>query len=139
MFEKIKDWFNKKKPKCTEQFVNESMNYKVGSSKFRGYPMTPPPAPPKTSYNKRSDKTDSIQSNSDDGFATSVAIGYVANDGLVGGIIGGNLVGGMIGDALNTSESTSSYESTSYDSGSSSSYDSSSYDSGSCDMGGGDF
>jgi|688.fasta_scaffold1122715_1 hypothetical protein len=40
----------------------------------------------------------------DDGLATSIAIGYAMNDGIVGGIIGGNIAGGLIGDAMNTSE-----------------------------------
>lgn len=40
----------------------------------------------------------------DDNFATSMAIGYILDDGLVGGLIGGNMVGGIIGDALNTNE-----------------------------------
>lgn len=85
----------------------------------------------------------------DDGLLTSMAIGYVLNDGLVGGLICGNIAGGIIGDSLNTDEEkpdkeplevsqpdnnndlSSSYESSSnYDN--SSSYDSgSSYDSSS--------
>lgn len=41
----------------------------------------------------------------DDGFATSVALGYAMNDGIAGGLLGGNIVGGMVGDAMNTSSS----------------------------------
>jgi hypothetical protein len=45
----------------------------------------------------------------DDGFATSMALGYATNDGLLGGVMGGNLMGGMVGDALNTTEDQPSY------------------------------
>lgn len=52
--------------------------------------------------------TQSIQShvlpNSSDGFNESLAVGYLTNDALIGGIVGGNLIGGMIGDLLNDSE-----------------------------------
>ena len=87
----------------------------------------------------------------DDGLATSIALGYALNDGILGGIIGGNIAGGLIGDAMNTSEndratpeagwqqSDGGYQGgcdygTSHDSGGSS-YDSGSYDSGSYDSG----
>lgn len=41
---------------------------------------------------------------SESGFNESLAVGYLANDALLGGIVGGNLLGGMIGDLLNASE-----------------------------------
>ena len=38
----------------------------------------------------------------DDGnFLSSMAMGYMMDDGIVGGLMGGNLLGGMIGDMLN--------------------------------------
>ena len=86
-------------------------------------------------------QNDTVEQNTDDSFLTSMAIGAVIHDGLLGGMIGGDLVGGMIGemitepshsDPCNNDSYSSSDSSSSYDS-SSSSYDSgSSYDGGSC-------
>jgi hypothetical protein len=40
----------------------------------------------------------------DDGFLTSVAIGYLTDDALTGAVLGGNVAGAMLGDALNNSD-----------------------------------
>lgn len=76
-----------------------------------------------------------VASTTDDGFVTSMAIGYLTDNALLGGIVGGNIAGGIIGDMLNggtvdygsshshTPDPSPSYDSTpsvSYDSGSSS-------------------
>lgn len=88
----------------------------------------------------------------DDGLATSIALGYAMNDGIVGGIIGGNIAGGLIGDAMNTSENDRATPETipasdsgwhqidggyqgGCDYGSSHDSGGSSYDTGSCDSG----
>jgi len=36
----------------------------------------------------------------DDGFVTSAAIGYITNNGLLGGALGGNFVGGYVGSTM---------------------------------------
>jgi hypothetical protein len=108
-------------------------------------PISPPPA---RSSGVVSQSTQSQATSTDDGFATSMALGYMLNDGIVGGLLGGNIAGGIVGDAMNTSDETpvrhdpapevssptdySSYSSS--DHSSSSSYDrGSSYDYGSSD------
>ena len=124
------------------------------------------PSLPLTAAQRHADGRYNQPRTSDDGLATSIALGYALNDGLVGGLAGGNLVGGMIGDALNSGEhekpshespqfefphiqeapvhhEAPSYDhSPSHDGGSShdsgSSYDGGSSDSGSSDCGGGD-
>lgn len=45
-----------------------------------------------------------VKDDTDDGFLTSMAIGYATDNGVLGGVIGGNMVGGMIGDMLNDSD-----------------------------------
>ncbi len=75
----------------------------------------------------------------DDGFGQSVAMGYLFNDGIIGGVMGGNMAGGMIGDAMNSatshdpSPSTNDSSPSSYDSGPSADC------SPSCDAGTGSF
>jgi len=39
-----------------------------------------------------------------DNFIESMLLGYLSNDGFIGGVVGGNILGGMLGDALNNSE-----------------------------------
>jgi len=34
-------------------------------------------------------------------FLTSMAVGYITDDGLIGGLVGGNMIGGMLGESLN--------------------------------------
>ena len=41
----------------------------------------------------------------DDGFLTSMALGYATDDGLLGGALGGNMLGGIVGDMLNDNDS----------------------------------
>lgn len=59
-------------------------------------PYKPTPAPPPPQKRRTIDDAP-IESSSDDGFATSLAIGYATN-----------LLGGIIGDALNASDSVAS-------------------------------
>lgn len=52
--------------------------------------------------------------NSSTGFNESLAIGYLANDALLGGVVAGNLIGGMIGEVLNTDEHSKSADAASH-------------------------
>ncbi len=40
----------------------------------------------------------------DDGFLTSMALGYMTDSTIIGGMLGGNVVGAMLGDMLNNSD-----------------------------------
>lgn len=61
-------------------------------------------------YFKKREVTHATKSSSDvfnsqdDGFFTSVALGYLTNNGILGGAMGGNMAGGLIGDMLNTTD-----------------------------------
>lgn len=52
-----------------------------------------------------------VVSHQDDGFLTSMAIGYMTDNTLMGTAVGGNMMGAMIGDALNNSDESSSHKS----------------------------
>lgn len=48
-----------------------------------------------------------VPSNSDDGFLTSMALGYATDSTILGSVLGGNPIGAMIGDMLRQDESPS--------------------------------
>ena len=67
----------------------------------------PPPVPPKydKSYQTRRQPTRTTQSDSDDGFLTSMIVAEVTDSTLLGAAVGGNVLGAIIGDSLNDSDS----------------------------------
>ncbi len=59
----------------------------------------PTSPPPPRSSRVVSQATQPQATSTDDGFATSMALGYMLNDGIAGGLLGGNIAGGIVGDA----------------------------------------
>jgi hypothetical protein len=51
-----------------------------------------------------------VRDDSDDGFLTSMAMGYATDSTMMGTVLGGNMMGAMIGDMLNDSDEKSQHD-----------------------------
>ena len=59
----------------------------------------PPPPPPKRVCPTRS--KNEPRHTDDEDFATSLAVGMVTNNAVLGAVVGGSLAGGIVGDLVN--------------------------------------